>query len=471
MPERRTVLIVDDDPPIREMLTDFLTEEGYETLVAGDGASALDVLRQSAERLDLALLDVRLPDVQGLEILRAIAEKGLELPVIVMTAHGTSSTAIHSMQLGAYDYLTKPIDLNQLGLTIRRLLEHHALAQQVKSLQSKLNEHLVRERMVGTSLAMQEVYKLIGRVAGADATVLLSGETGTGKELVAEVIHENSVRAEEVMVKVNCAALPETLLESELFGHEKGAFTGAISQHHGRFELADGGTIFLDEVGEMSPNTQKKLLRVLQEGEFQRVGGSETLTADVRVIAATNKNLEREVEEGRFRDDLYYRLNVIRVMLPPLRERRDDIPLLTAHFLDRHRYRPGFPPTKISEEALSLLLGYSWPGNVRQLENTIQRGVVLGQGKLITAQHIALDSPLLADNLFNLSQRIRAHMPLNGIVREVEQLTIEVAISQARGDREEAARALGLSLDEMERRYHEAQTHHPSTLSVAPGQG
>ena len=453
------------------MLKDFLSEEGYEILVAGDGATALDILRQSAERIDLALLDVRLPDVQGLEILRAMAEKGLELPVIVMTAHSTSSTVIHSMQLGAYDYLTKPIDLNQLGITVKRLLEHHALAQQVKTLQSKLNEHLIGERIVGQSPAMQEVYKLIGRVAGSDATVLVCGETGTGKELAAEVIHENSVRADQPLIKVNCAALPETLLESELFGHEKGSFTGAISQRKGRFELADGGTIFLDEVGEMSPSTQKKLLRVLQQGEFQRVGGSETLFTDVRVIAATNKNLEHEVEEGRFRDDLYYRLNVIRIAMPPVRERREDIPLLTAHFLDRHRYRPGFPPTKISEEALKLLMEYSWPGNVRQLENSIQRAVVLAQGKLITAQHIALDSPLTTDYLYNLTQRVRTRTSLSNILREVEHMALEAAISQARGDREEAARMLGLSIEELERSFREFEAQRTATLSSAAGQG
>lgn len=470
MPERRTVLIVDDDPPIREMLKDFLEEEGYEVLVAGDGAGALDALRQAGERIDLALLDVRLPDVQGLEILRAMAEKGMELPVIVMTAHGTSSTAIHSMQLGAYDYLTKPIDLNQLGLTIKRLLEHHALAQQVKNLQSRLSEHL-KERIVGQSPAMQEVYKLIGRVAGSDASVLICGETGTGKELVAEVIHENSARTDRMLIKVNCAALPETLLESELFGHEKGAFTGAVSQRKGRFELANGGTIFLDEVGEMSPNTQKRLLRVLQQGEFQRVGGSETIYSDVRVIAATNKNLEREVEEGRFRDDLYYRLNVIRISMPPLRDRRDDVPLLTAHFLDRYRYRPGYPPTKISEEALNLLMEYSWPGNVRQLENSIERAVVMAQGKLITAHHIALDSPLTTDNLYNLTQRIRAHTSLEHILREVEHLALEIAINQARGDREEAARILGLPADELERKFREWESQRLATLSSAAGQG
>lgn len=471
MPEQRTVLVVDDDPPIREMLADFLKDEGYEVLVAGDGASALGTLQQSAESIDLALLDVRLPDVQGLEILRAMAEKGLELPVIVMTAHGTSSTAIHSMQLGAYDYLTKPIDLNQLGLTIKRLLEHHALAQQVKSLQSKLNEHLIKERIVGQSAAMQEVYKLIGRVAGSDATVLVAGETGTGKELVAEVIHENSVRADQPLIKVNCAALPETLLESELFGHEKGSFTGAVAQRKGRFELANGGTIFLDEVGEMSPNTQKKLLRVLQQGEFQRVGGSEALFSDVRVIAATNKNLEREVEEGRFRDDLYYRLNVIRITMPPLRDRRDDIPLLTAHFLDLRRYRPGSAPTKISEEALRQLMGFSWPGNVRQLENTIERAVVLAQGKLVTAQHVALDSPLMTDSLFNITQKIRARTSYESIMREVEHLALEIAINQARGDREEAARMLGLPAEELERRYRECEAQRLATLSSAAGQG
>ncbi len=471
MPDTHTVLIVDDDPPIREMLSDFLKEEGYEILVANDGASALHVLRHSAEQIDLALLDMRLPDVQGLEILRAMAERGMELPVIVMTAHGTSSTAIHSMQLGAYDYLTKPIDLNQLGVTIKRLLEHHALAQQVKTLQSKLNEYLIRERIVGSSPAMQAVYKLIGRVAGSSAIVLIDGETGSGKELVAEVIHEHSTRADQPLIKVNCAALPETLLESELFGHEKGAFTGAVAQRKGRFELADGGTIFLDEVGEMSPNTQKKLLRVLQFGEFQRVGGSETLHTDVRVIAATNKNLEREVEEGRFREDLYYRLNVIRITIPPLRHRLEDIALLTTHFLDRHRYRPGYPPTKISEEALRLLMDYSWPGNVRQLENTIERAVVLAQGKMITAQHITLDSPLTSDNLYNVTQRVRSRTPLATVMQEVERLAIEIAINHARGDRAEAARALGLTSKELEAKLRKPAAGRPSTPSSTAEQG
>ncbi|MDI7277065.1 MAG: sigma-54 dependent transcriptional regulator, partial [Anaerolineae bacterium] len=367
--------------------------------------------------------------------------------------------------------LTKPIDLNQLGLTIKRLLEHHALAQQVKSLQSKLNEHLIRERIVGQSPAMHEIYKLIGRVAATDATVLISGETGTGKELVADVIHENSLRADQPLIKVNCAALPETLLESELFGHEKGSFTGAVSQRKGRFEMANGGTIFLDEVGEMSPNTQKKLLRVLQQGEFQRVGGNEALFTDVRVIAATNKNLEREVEEARFRDDLYYRLNVIRIEMPPLRDRVEDIPLLTAHFLDRYRYRPGSPPSKISDEALRLLMAYSWPGNVRQLENSLERAVVLAQGKLITPQHVALDSPLMTDNLFNLTQRIRGGATLCDLVREVEHLALEIAINQARGDREEAARMLGLPAEELERRFREWEKERLASLSSAAGQG
>jgi two-component system response regulator AtoC len=414
---------------------------------------------------------MRLPDVQGLEILRAVAEKGMELPVIVMTAHGTSSTAIHSMQLGAYDYLTKPIDLNQLGLTIKRLLEHHALAQQVKNLQSKLNEYLIRERIVGQSAPMQEIYKLIGRVAGSEATVLISGETGTGKELVADVIHENSLRTDRAMLKVNCAALPETLLESELFGHEKGSFTGAVSQRKGRFETADGGTIFLDEVGEMSPNTQKKLLRVLQQGEFQRVGGSEALYTDVRVIAATNKNLEREVEEGRFRDDLYYRLNVIRIPVPPLRDRREDVPVLVTHFLDHYRWRPGASPTRISEDALRMLMEYSWPGNVRQLENIIERAVVMSQGKMVTPQHIALDSPLMMDNLYNLTQRVRSRTMLKDILREVEHLALETALNQARGDREEAARLLGLPLEELERKFREWEPQRFATLPSAAGQG
>ncbi|MGH2541460.1 MAG: sigma-54-dependent transcriptional regulator, partial [Ardenticatenaceae bacterium] len=321
----RRLLIVDDDRAIRENLQDLLGEE-HETDVAATGQEALRKLQ--ADSYDLILLDLRLPDKDGLELLQEFFGMGIDVPVIVITAHGTSNTAIQAMQSGAYDYLVKPLDEKEVMITVSRLFEHRELAQQVQELQDMLDSRAASERMVGQSPLMHEVFKTIGRVAGSDSTVLIVGETGTGKELIAETIQANSRQRRGPFIKVNCAALPETLLESELFGHEKGAFTGAIERRKGHFELADKGTIFLDEIGEMSSNTQKKLLRILQQGEFQRVGGNTTIAVDVRVITATNKDLEQEVAAGNFREDLYYRLNVINMEVPPLRERMDDIPLL-----------------------------------------------------------------------------------------------------------------------------------------------
>ena len=301
-----------------------------------------------------------------------------------------------------------------------------------------------RERIVGSGAAMQAVYKLIGRIADAQASVLITGETGTGKELVAETLHQNSSRRAGPLVRVNCAALPESLLESELFGHEKGSFTGAINLRKGRFELADGGTIFLDEVGELSPSTQKKLLRVLQFGEFERVGGSVTLRSDARVVAATNRNLEAEVQKGQFREDLYYRLNVLRIALPPLSERRDDIPSLIAHFLDRYRPAPGAPPAKISGPALRQLIAGDWPGNVRQLENSIQQAVVLSGGRVITPEHLRQTpiSPVPDKNHLDLAALVRESVPLKSVLAKVEREMIVEALRQAAGNRSEAARML-----------------------------
>jgi two-component system response regulator AtoC len=294
---------------------------------------------------------------------------------------------------------------------------------------------------------MLEVFKTIGRVARADVNVLISGETGSGKESVAEMIHKNSTYSRGPLIKVNCAALPETLLESELFGHEKGSFTGAIAQHKGRFEQANKGSIFLDEVGEMTLATQKKLLRVLQEREFERVGGTITVKVDVRVIAATNKNLIQEVAEGHFRQDLYYRLNVINVHLPPLRERKDDIPLLAEHFLNKHRYMPGSPPARITEAAMQLLVDHTWPGNVRELENTIRRATVLAQGGLIGADLITFSSTM-ERHLIDISQRVREGASWSAIVHEAERAILNEALSQHNGDRVSAAQALALSTDE-----------------------
>ena len=348
------VLVVDDDKDVRALLEDLLSEAGYTTVLAATSAEAVEVVADPEKRPQLVLMDVKLPDRDGLAVLKQLKREHDELEVIVMTAFGGSSTAIQAMEHGAYDYVTKPFEVDDLLATLRRVFDHVDLSTEVSALRLELGKTAAeRERIVGSSKPMLEVFKLIGKVASSDATVLITGESGTGKELVAEALHRASVRNPHPLVKVSCAALPETLLETELFGHEKGSFTGAMAMRKGRFETANQGTIFLDEIGEMTLATQTKLLRVLQEREFERVGSNTPIKVDVRVIAATNRDLVAEVEGGRFREDLYYRLNVIHIDMPPLRERRDDIPALVEHFLVKYRHAPGAIPTTISEEALT----------------------------------------------------------------------------------------------------------------------
>jgi two-component system response regulator AtoC len=459
MSSMRRILIADDDAAIRGMLREFLEDEGYDVIEAENGGGVVEQLTTANGRArpDLVIMDVVMPDKDGLQVLReagsALPGTGIarQLPVVVMTAYGTSNVAIEAIQLGAYDYITKPFDLDHVLVTIERYFERQALSEQIQELSTRLGERDPNEVMIGNSAAMQEVYKTIGRVARSDATVLISGETGTGKELVATILHRSSSYARGPLVKVNCAALPETLLESELFGHEKGSFTGAMTQRKGRFEMANKGTIFLDEVGEMTLATQKKLLRVLQEREFERVGGSISVKVDVRVIAATNKVLMTEIEEGRFREDLYYRLNVIAIFLPPLRDRRDDIPLLVEHFLQKHRYTAGSGPSRISQGAMQLLMEYDWPGNVRELENMIERATVLGQGGVITEEHISFSG---ADNrrFVDIGQRVRRGTRLSELLAEVERQALSEAISQSEGDRVAAAALLGMELKDLQKR-------------------
>lgn len=431
------VLIVDDDSAIRELLREFLAEEGLTTREAASKAEAHEVMEDADP--DLMLLDMWLPDGDGLDVLDSLRGRS-EIPVIVITADSSSSRTIRAMQAGAFDYLVKPLEPEAVRAAVRRALEQRRMARDL--LATVLPDG--RERIVGSSAAMQSVYKLVGRIADAHASVLITGETGTGKELVAETLHQNSSRRAGPLIRVNCAALPESLLESELFGHEKGAFTGAIGLRKGRFELADGGTIFLDEVGELSPGIQKKLLRVLQVGEFERVGGSVTLRSDARVVAATNRDLEAEVRKGNFREDLYYRLNVLRIALPPLRERRDDIPALIAHFLDRYRPAPGAPPAKISGPAMRLLVAGDWPGNVRQLENSIQQAVVLSGGRVITPEHLRqMTTSLVSEKSgLDLAALVRESVPLKSVLAKVEREMIVEALRQAAGNRSEAARML-----------------------------
>lgn len=442
---KRHILIADDDPSIRTLLRTFLEGEGYAVSEAQSGGEVVKHISNGNgnSKVDLLLMDLRMPELSGMDILQRIEEQSLDVPVVLMTAYGTSNVAIKAIQLGAYDYITKPFELDDVGIAIAKFFEHQALADEVRALRAQVGARDPTERIVGRSNSMLEIYKTIGRVARTDATVLITGETGTGKELVAETLHLNSLRRTGNLVKVACASLPETLLESELFGHEKGSFTSAYQQRKGRFELAHKGTIFLDEIGEMTLGTQKKLLRVLQEREFERVGGSTPIKIDVRVVAATNRNLLEEVEANRFRADLYYRLNVITVHMPPLRERKDDIPFLVDHFLDKHRFAPGAAPARIAEEAMETLLRHDWPGNVRELENTIERAVVLAQGDVITAHHLLL-SPSLINRIIDIEDRIQQGVSLPDTIADIEKRMITEALKKSGGNRSTAAKRLGI---------------------------
>jgi len=437
----RRILVADDDADIRILLKTFLEDEGYTVSEAANGQDALDGVRSGA--YDLVLLDMRLPGMTGMDVLKQLREKQGNVPVILITAYGSPNIAIQASSLGAYSFITKPFELDDVLLTISRYFERQQLMEEVRTLRSQMEPRDPSERIIGNSPAMHQIYMMVGRSASTEATVLITGETGTGKELVAHVIHSNSTYRHGPLIKVNCAALPETLLESELFGHEKGAFTNALTQRKGRFEMAHKGSIFLDEIGEMTLSTQRKLLRVLQEREFERVGGSLPIKVDTRIIAATNKNLEAEVDAGRFREDLYYRLNVIRINMPPMRERLDDIPLLVEHFLDKHRYNPDSPPARISEEAMQVLVKHEWPGNVRELENTVQRAIVLSQGGIITSHHILLSN--FGDRqVVDIGRLVREGTPLMEILEQVEKQALTEAMQSSKGDRSEAARLLGL---------------------------
>ncbi len=376
MENSRSILIVDDEPNIRRVLEAVFTKDKYRVFTAENGRKALDIISAEAN-LDVLLCDLIMPDLNGVEVLKAAKEMNPGLSIVMITAHGTIRTAVEAMRLGAFDYVTKPFDMDEIKLIVKNALEHSQLIAENTQLRQELKSRFKFNEIVGSSGKMQEVYKIVERVANSNATVLIRGESGTGKELIAKAIHYNSPRADKPFIAVSCAALPETLLESELFGHEKGAFTGAAGQKLGRFELANQGTLFMDEIGELSPGMQVKLLRALQERQFERVGGTKTINVDVRLIAATNKDLEQAVAVNDFRADLYYRLQVIQVFLPSLRERKEDIPLLVEHFITKFNDANGRSIKYVSKAAMDLLMCYSWPGNIRELENAIERSVVL----------------------------------------------------------------------------------------------
>ncbi len=373
----RSVLIIDDEPLMRLSLLDALKDEGYQVQEAANGEDGIHKARMS--RYDLVITDLKMPGSDGLQVVRACKEASPETEVIVITAHGSVDTAVQAMKLGAYDYVTKPFSMDELLLTVDRATKVQALRQENSALRRELDRTFNFDGMVGKNEQMRRVLDKVKLVASTDATVLIVGESGTGKEVIANAIHRNSPRCEQALIKVSCAALPETLLEAELFGHEKGAFTGALKQRLGRFELAHRGTLFLDEIGEIATTVQVKLLRVLQERRFERVGGTETIESDVRLVCATQKNLKEEVEAGRFREDLFYRLNVVQVALPPLRERKEDVLILANHLLQQSAGRIPNAMKGFSPSALDMLLRYSFPGNVRELENTIERAVALAQ--------------------------------------------------------------------------------------------
>jgi two-component system response regulator AtoC len=431
------ILVAEDDRTARVSLAGLLEAEGFEVLTAENGTQAATLL--SNQEPDVALLDIRMPGLDGLTLLRRAREDGSDTALIVMTAHGDSNTAIDAMKSGAFDYVLKPIDFHQLLPQIERAIAHRRLAKDLKALRSEGVREGIARAMVGHSPVMQHVYKLIGQVAASDTTVLIRGESGTGKELVLNAIHFNSARAKGPLVKVNCASIPDTLLESELFGHEKGAFTNAASRRIGRFEEASGGTLFLDEIGELPPALQSKLLRAIQERTIERLGSNAPISVDIRLVTATSRNLEEAVEEGEFREDLYYRLNVVTIYLPPLRERRQDIPALVEHFLHR-----GGRTASITPGALAVLSDYRWPGNVRELENTIERAIVLAREGIVTDAEIELTAPRKVTGADWAAQAPLENGWETNVI-ELEKSLIERALRQAQGNKSKAAELLGIN--------------------------
>ncbi|MHC4425045.1 MAG: sigma-54-dependent transcriptional regulator [Planctomycetota bacterium] len=387
MEENGNILIVEDEQDMLLGLRKILSNQGYNVEIAGSGSVGLEKIQKS--NFDIVITDLKMPDVDGIELLRKVKEIHSDTIVIVITGYGTVENAVEAMKLGAYDYITKPFDAEHIRMVVRKALKQILLTNENRYLKQQIKEAKDFQNIIGKSCKMQDVFKIADKVARTDATVLLLGESGTGKELIARYIHYNSQRKNGVFIPVNCGALTETLLESELFGHEKGSFTGAISSKRGLIEIASGGTFFFDEIGDVSPVVQGKLLRVLQEREFMRVGGSGTITADIRLIAATNKNLEKCLKEGTFREDLYYRLNVVAIRLPTLRERKDDILPLAQFFLRRYNKKMGKNIFEIPQDVLEVLMGYDWPGNVRELENVIERAVVLAtEDTMIELSHL-----------------------------------------------------------------------------------
>lgn len=443
-----SILIVDDEPNYLIVLSELLQDEGYEVFTAPGGAKGFEMVRELD--LDLVISDMQMPEVDGLQLLMKIKEYNEDLPVIMITAYAEVEKAVKAMQAGAFSYLAKPFSNDELLVNIQKAGQVYALVRENTRLRSEIKGKSGFAGMVGKNPRMKQVYELIEKVAPTPTSVLISGESGTGKELVAKAIHMNSPRHKEAFITVNCAALSENLLESELFGHEKGAFTGAVAMRKGRFELAHKGTIFLDEIGEIPLALQSKLLRVLQEKTFERVGGSKTLEVDVRIISASNRDLKEEVSHGRFREDLFYRLNVIHVALPALRERMDDMPLLVEHFIAKFAEQLGKPELSISQEAMRLLMRLPWEGNIRELENTIERAAILCNDNTIDADDVQPDSMSpLEENTWSegidLKQMVPDSASLNDVLYTIEEKMLIQALEETGHVQARAADRLGIT--------------------------
>jgi DNA-binding NtrC family response regulator len=440
----RRLLIVEDDEPARRQLQKLLqADPDLHVDVCGDGDHALRLLTEN--NYSLLITDLRMPKLDGMQLIAEIERRRLPVTVIVTTGEGSIEEAVQAIRQGAYDFLTKPIDVDNLRLVLHRALRERALQDEVARLRDELQTRYAFHNVISKNPRMHAVFELIANIAHTNTTVLVDGETGTGKEQVARAIHQASVNRQGPMVAVNCAALPENLLESELFGHEKGAFTSAVSSRKGRFEMADGGTIFLDEVGDVPASMQAKLLRVLQERRFERVGGSQAIEVDVRVIAATNRSLQRLVKQGKFREDLYYRLHVVKIDLPPLRDRPEDIPLLAQHFAEK--YAHGQPPKQISPEAMEVLLAYRWPGNIRELENAIERASVTTREGVVRPENLPPELSAPAAPKLPFSVDLDRPLPdlLTEVTGKVEQQYIRKALKKARGNVGKCAKICGLS--------------------------
>lgn len=437
--ENHKILIVDDEPDILSILDALLSKKGFTIKTINNGDKALTYLKR--DDFDVVLTDIRMPGLNGIELLSKIKEIAPDTAVIVMTGYGTIESAVNAIKKGAYDYITKPIDNEYLLLIIERILDFKKLQFRSRHLQNQLESRYHFNKIIGKSPQMQTIFELIKDVACTHSTVLIQGEHGTGKELIANAIHYNSPRRDKNMIRVNCAVLAEHLLESELFGHVKGAFTSAFRDRAGRFELANSGTLFLDEIGDISPNLQVKLLRVLQEGEFERVGGSETIKVDVRIIAATNKNLKQAIKNKEFREDLYYRLNVIPIEAPPLRDRIEDIPLLVDHFINKYNKENGKNIKGFTPEAFELLMSYDWPGNVRELENLIERAIVLSKNHYIDEKSLSYLN--IKDDKKSPLQMLEKY-PLPEVMNRIEKEIIAKILIQCNKNKSLAARKLGI---------------------------